>query len=82
MERQQSDEFSVLVVASDLGIDGRSLLSPSDRLAAADDGGDEEWHDCQDDDFTDLETLQILRLQGSDKRGHRILRIVGKYFPG
>lgn len=81
MERQQSDEFSVLVLASDLGVDGRSLLSPSDRRAAAADDGDEEWHDCQEDDFTDLEHLQILRLQGSDKQGHRILRIVGKYFP-
>ncbi|KAL3534539.1 hypothetical protein ACH5RR_003000 [Cinchona calisaya] len=76
-----SEDFSVLVLASDLGIDGRSFLSQSDR-----ENQEENWHDCQsedgDDDFSDLEALQFFRLQpGSDKSGNRILCIVGKYFP-
>ncbi|XP_020273006.1 ganglioside-induced differentiation-associated protein 2-like, partial [Asparagus officinalis] len=57
----------------------RSLLSPSDRRVAGD--GDEQWFDCQDEDFSDLELLLFLRVQGSDKHGNRVLRIVGKYFP-
>lgn len=77
-----SDEFSVVVLASDLGIDARPFLSHQE--------GEEEqenWHDCSqylspDEDFSDLDLLQFFRLQGSDKHGNRIYRIVGKYFPG
>ncbi|KAF5474224.1 hypothetical protein F2P56_006139 [Juglans regia] len=76
-----SDEFSVVVLASDLGIDARPFLSHQE--------GEEEqenWHDCSqylspDEDFSDLDLLQFFRLQGSDKHGSRIYRIVGKYFP-
>lgn len=31
--------------------------------------------------FLDLEELQFLNIQGTDKRGRRILRIVGKFLP-
>ncbi|XP_062103235.1 uncharacterized protein LOC133814264 [Humulus lupulus] len=34
-----------------------------------------------DEDFSDLELLQFFRIQGLDKSGNRIFRIVGKYFP-
>ncbi|KAF9593942.1 hypothetical protein IFM89_026185 [Coptis chinensis] len=77
-----NDDFSVVVVASDLGIDARSLLSPSERIQE-----DDNFHDCQsyllnnDDDFSDLDLLQAFLVQGLDKSGNRILRIVGKYFP-
>ncbi|KAK8957998.1 hypothetical protein KSP39_PZI001400 [Platanthera zijinensis] len=86
MERPPAEDFSVLVLASDLGIDARSLLSPSQRRAraaeeAAGVADPEEWHDCSEEDFSDLETLQVLRFQGLDKSGNRILRIAGKYFP-
>lgn len=85
-----SDDLSVLVLASDLGIDARPFLlkqpaaSPPE-VAEEDDGDD--WQDCSqdlshDEDFSDLEFLQFFRLQGSDKAGNRIFRIVGKYFPG
>ncbi|CAM8894960.1 hypothetical protein QQ045_025681 [Rhodiola kirilowii] len=85
MEGSSSDDFSVLVLASDLGIDHRPFLSPSDRQDD-DDEGDEEWHDCayqlSDQDFSDLDLLQFFRVDGGlDKSGNRIVRIVGKYFP-
>ncbi|KAK6945193.1 CRAL-TRIO lipid binding domain [Dillenia turbinata] len=60
-----SDDFSVVVLASDLGIGHRPFLSPSEREE------EENWHDCpsylSDEDFSDLEALQFFRLQGSDK---------------
>lgn len=83
MESSSSDDFSVVVVASDLGIDARSLLANQDRAADEQD----DWFDCapqfssSDEDFSDLDFLQFFRLEGSDKFGNRIFRIVGKYFP-
>ncbi|KAF5175457.1 hypothetical protein FRX31_034950 [Thalictrum thalictroides] len=80
-----SKDFSVVVLASDLGIDARSLLSESDRVEAS--AGEENWHDCpshllnSEEDFSDLDLLQAFRVEGIDKSGNRILRIVGKYFP-
>ncbi|KAK1277987.1 hypothetical protein QJS04_geneDACA016625 [Acorus gramineus] len=77
-----SEDMSVVILASDLGIDARSLLSPEERDEAA-----EVWHDCPpppplaDADFSDLEALQAFRVEGSDRSGNRIFRIVGKYFP-
>lgn len=73
------DDFSVFVLASDLGVDGRPFLQ-------------DKWHDCPshlDDDspddiqnFADLDALQFLSLQPAfDKSANRIFRIVGKYFP-
>ncbi|WCJ33345.1 SEC14 cytosolic factor family protein / phosphoglyceride transfer family protein [Euphorbia peplus] len=72
------EDFSVFVLASDLGVDARPFLSNQSE--------DDNWHDCSqhlpsDDDFSDLDLLQFFRLQGSDKSGNRIFRIVGKYFP-
>lgn len=89
-----SEDFSVFVLASDLGIDARPFLSASDRQTTEDHHqslpapADDNWHDCPsdlpaDEDFSDLEFLQFFRLEnGSDKDGNRIFRIVGKYFPG
>ncbi|KAK8958365.1 hypothetical protein KSP40_PGU020862 [Platanthera guangdongensis] len=59
---------------------GRSLLSLSQRRArvAEEAAGvayaPEEWHDCSEEDFSDLKTLQVLRFQGLDKSGNRIQR--------
>ncbi|GFY96154.1 SEC14 cytosolic factor family protein [Actinidia rufa] len=76
MGSSTSEDFSVLVLASDLGVDARPFLSQSDAAP------EENWHDCPDEDFSDLEALQFFRLEtGSDKSGNRIFRIVGKYFP-
>lgn len=76
-----SENFSVLVLASDLGVDARPFLSQSEQ-----EQGEECWHDCPSDvleDFSDLDALQFFRLErGSDVSGNRIFRIVGKYFPG
>ena len=77
MGSSTSEDFSVLVLASDLGVDARPFLTQSDASP------EENWHDCPDEDFSDLEALQFFRLEtGSDKSGSRIFRIVGKYFPG
>ncbi|KAK3166484.1 hypothetical protein QOZ80_1AG0046360 [Eleusine coracana subsp. coracana] len=75
-------DFSVLVLGSDFATDaGAALLTPADR---------DEWHDCLPDlsasadvadDFTDLEELQVVRVQGTDRAGRTIVRIVGKFFP-
>ena len=75
------DDFSVVVLASDLAVDARPFLSHKDHEEEED-----SWHDCSqylspDEDFSDLDQLQFLRRQGSDKNGHPILRIVGKYYP-
>ncbi|KAL5546479.1 hypothetical protein UlMin_006166 [Ulmus minor] len=77
-----SDDFSVLVLASDLGIDARPFMTNQETEIEE----QENWHDCSqdlssDEDFSDLELLQFFRLQGFDKSGNRIFRIVGKYFP-
>jgi hypothetical protein len=72
-------DFSVLVLGSDFATDaGAALLTRADR---------DEWHDClpdlsDPDDFTDLEELQVLRVQGTDRAGRTIVRVVGKFFPG
>ena len=82
MRSSSNDDFSVLVLASDLGIDARPFLANQDREIEEQDN----WHDCSqdfsDEDFSDLDFLQFFRLHGSDKSGNRIFRIVGKYFPG
>ncbi|GAV91457.1 CRAL_TRIO_2 domain-containing protein [Cephalotus follicularis] len=80
-----TDDFSVLVLASDLGIDATPFLSKQEKEINEEE--EEKWHDCpqnlvsSDDDFSDLELLRFFCLQGTDKSGNRIFRIVGKYFP-
>ncbi|KAJ9184948.1 hypothetical protein P3X46_004633 [Hevea brasiliensis] len=82
-----TDDFSVLVLASDLGIDATPFLTNRERdIKEEEDQEPESWHDCSqyllsDEDFSDLDLLQFFRLEGSDKSGNRIVRIVGKYFP-
>ncbi|XP_022847875.1 ganglioside-induced differentiation-associated protein 2 [Olea europaea var. sylvestris] len=88
MASSSSDDFSVVVLASDLGVDARPFLNPS-NLRQQEAAEDDNWHDCpsylpssDDHDFSDLEALQFFRLErGSDNSGNRIFRIVGKYFP-
>lgn len=77
------NDFSVVILPSDGGIDSRPLLPDKDKESEEADN----WHDCSqnlssDEDFSDLDLLQFVRLEGSDKAGNRILRVVGKYFPG
>ncbi|TKY62694.1 Ganglioside-induced differentiation-associated-protein 2 [Spatholobus suberectus] len=83
-----SEDFSVVVLASDLGVDARPFLEHQHQHQHQHQQQQEEdkWHDCSqylspDEDFSDLDLLQFLRLQGSDKNSNPILRIVGKYFP-
>ena len=66
-----------MVIGSDFAVDaGAALLaSPVDR---------EEWHDCVPDlgdDFSDLEELQVVRVQGTDRSGRTVVRVVDKFFP-
>ncbi|XP_004493410.1 uncharacterized protein [Cicer arietinum] len=78
-----SEDFSVVVLASDLAVDARPFLLHEQQQQQQE---EESWHDCSqylspDEDFSDLELLQFITLQGSDRNGIRILRIVGKYYP-
>jgi len=87
MATSSSDDFSVFVLASDLGIDARPFLTNKEREQNQENPEPENWHDCcqdfiSDEDFSDLDLLQFFTLQGSDKSGNRVFRIVGKYFPG
>lgn len=72
-------DFSVVVLGSDFATDaGAALLTPADR---------DVWHDCLpdlsevDSNFSDLEQLQVVRVQGTDRAGRTIVRVVGKFFP-
>lgn len=84
MASSTGDDFSVLVLASDLGVDHRPFLNPSERQNDDDDDGDEDCiYQPSDTDYSDLDFLQFFRVErGLDKSGNRIVRIVGKYFPG
>nr|XP_048321877.1 ganglioside-induced differentiation-associated protein 2 isoform X3 [Ziziphus jujuba var. spinosa] len=80
----KSEDFSVLVLASDLGIDARPFLSNREGEVEE---SQENWHDCpqylsSDEDFSDLELLQFFRLQGYDKSGNVIVRIVAPVVSG
>ena len=63
MAADSSDDFSVLVLASDLGVDGRPFLSYGEEEEQ------ENWHDCSDqylspdEDFSDLDLLQFFHLE-------------------
>lgn len=78
------NDFSVIILPSECGIDSRPLLADKGKDKESEE--DENWHDCaqnlsSDEDFSDLDLLQFVRLEGSDKAGNRILRVVGKYYP-
>ncbi|EMS47175.1 hypothetical protein TRIUR3_15677 [Triticum urartu] len=71
-------DFFVMVIGSDFAVDaGAALLaSPVDR---------KELHNCVHDlgdDFSDLEELQVVRVQGVDRSDRPVVRVVGKFFPG
>ena len=71
-------DFSVMVIGSDFAVDASAtlLVSPADR---------EEWHDSIPDlvdDFSNLEELQVVHVQGTDRSGRAVVRVVGKFFPG
>lgn len=86
MGSSSPEDFSVVVLASDLGIDARPFLSHPPASE------EDNWHDCpsslpsaddQNLDFSDLDALNFFRLEcGFDNSGNRIFRIVGKYLPG
>ncbi|GLJ11765.1 hypothetical protein SUGI_0176410 [Cryptomeria japonica] len=81
------EDFSLFVVASDITVDAHAFGIGNNENKDE----EEEWHDCDasltslmpdgDEDFSDLDQLQILELQGKDKAGRKILTIVGKFFP-
>ena len=75
-------DYSVVVLGSDFAVDAGAplLTSYADREEPA-----AEWHDCAPDladDFSDLEDLQVVRVQGADRSGRTVVRVVGKFFPG
>ncbi|EPS74179.1 hypothetical protein M569_00575, partial [Genlisea aurea] len=75
MGSSSSDNFSVLVLASDLGVDARPFLNNNPPET------ENRSSELQNHDFSDLDALGFLRLEkGCDIHGNRIFRIVGKYF--
>ncbi|KAL9239997.1 hypothetical protein vseg_014264 [Gypsophila vaccaria] len=89
MSKTKEDEFSVLVLASDLGVDATPFLNPNHNhnhnQSSGGVGEVDNWEDCPsyfaEDDFSDLDARDFVRLQGTDKSGFPVLRIVGKFFP-
>ncbi|XP_042485598.1 ganglioside-induced differentiation-associated protein 2-like isoform X2 [Macadamia integrifolia] len=77
--RSSSEDFSVVVLASDLGVDTRPFLLASSE-------GKENWNDfsayLSDEDFSDLDALQIFRVEGTDNNGNRIFRIIAPVVSG
>eukprot|EP00249_Psilotum_nudum_P005502 c18938_g1_i1 orf=234-968(+) len=77
----ESSPKGLLFVASDLDVESElladcgALSEESDPLQTA--------HNAvlRYDEFLDLEELQFLSVEGVDRQGRRILRIVGKFFP-
>uniref|UniRef100_A0A8R7QHI0 Uncharacterized protein n=1 Tax=Triticum urartu TaxID=4572 RepID=A0A8R7QHI0_TRIUA len=58
-----------MVIGSDFTVDASAtlLVSPMDR---------EEWHDCipdLGDDFSNLEELQVIHVQGADRSGRAVV---------
>lgn len=79
-------EQSLIVLASDLVVDPRSFGLTSTH-SSVHEVPDSDFEDCAggrggDDDFSDLEQLEVLRLEGFDVKGRQIVRIVGKFLPG
>lgn len=77
--------MSLLVLASDLVVEPESFgLTPSQNSTPEVQDSDIEdlAGSYSSDDFSDLEQLEVLRLEGVDMKGRQIARIVGKFFPG
>lgn len=79
-------EQSLIVLASDLVVEPRSFGLTS-TYSSVYDMPESDMKDCAggrggDDDFSDLEQLEVLRREGFDVKGRQIVRIVGKFFPG
>jgi len=66
MATSSSDDFSVLVSASDLGIDATPFLANKERGQNKDIPEPENWHDCsqyfvRDEDFSDLDLNRAMK---------------------
>lgn len=74
------EDFNVVVVPSDrYGVDPRPLTTTTE----------DTWHDCpsdpayNDEEFPALDALKFFRIEpASDNSGNRIIRVIGRYFPG
>eukprot|EP00252_Welwitschia_mirabilis_P006004 TRINITY_DN16646_c0_g1_i1.p1 TRINITY_DN16646_c0_g1~~TRINITY_DN16646_c0_g1_i1.p1 ORF type:complete len:238 (-),score=45.27 TRINITY_DN16646_c0_g1_i1:351-1064(-) len=79
MEESKDLDLSLLVVSSDLVVDAHAFKPHQNEREEEE---EDEWHDCHcEEDFSDLEDLHFLDLQGTDKSGRKLLRIIGKFFP-
>ncbi|KAJ7563372.1 hypothetical protein O6H91_03G107400 [Diphasiastrum complanatum] len=72
-------DSSLLVLASDLVVDADSFGFSGNAKCL--DNNDSAASMADNDDFKDLEELQVLRVEGCDREGRRIVRIVGKFYP-
>uniref|UniRef100_A0A0C9S831 TSA: Wollemia nobilis Ref_Wollemi_Transcript_6287_1253 transcribed RNA sequence n=1 Tax=Wollemia nobilis TaxID=56998 RepID=A0A0C9S831_9CONI len=79
-------DSEIFAVAPDLVLGSRSFGSHASDVEEEEEEGRWDCHQCDSpfsycDDFSYLEDLGVLKVEGRDKAGRRILRIVGKYFP-
>ncbi|KAG6546006.1 hypothetical protein Mapa_012669 [Marchantia paleacea] len=83
VQSEPESESSLFVLSSDLVVD-------SSYFSFKDDSPKAQMEQAQaansafryaNEDFSDLEELQVLRLEGIDRQGRRVVRIVGKYLP-
>ena len=77
---------SLIVLASDLVVEPRPFGLTSTH-SSVHEVPDSDFQDCVgghggDDDFSDLDQLEVLRREGFDVKGRQIVRIVGKFLPG
>ncbi|CAM6111184.1 unnamed protein product [Calypogeia fissa] len=73
-----ADDSGLLVLGSDLVVDASMFLTSS---TASTSGSQSATEKSSMEDYSDLDELQFLRLEGVDRQQRRIVRIVGKFLP-
>ncbi|KAL3684271.1 hypothetical protein R1sor_002293 [Riccia sorocarpa] len=80
-----SEDCNLLVLSSDLVVDPSSFRFREEESEKAESEeaqtGSSAPVSYGDEDLSDLEELQVLRLEGVDRQGRRIVRIVGRFLP-
>lgn len=77
-------DSGLFVLSSDLVVDPSSFRFKEESPKAQDE--EAQSATCAfryaNEDFSDLEELQVIRLEGIDRQGRQIVRIVGRFLPG
>jgi hypothetical protein len=75
-------DSGLLVLSSDLVVETSMFTGKPESSGTS--TSESQGNTTQDlhEDYSDLDELQFLRLEGVDRQLRRIVRIVGKFFPG